>query len=191
MRLVVDSLVLIGVGSLLGSVFNRRTFFAVYVCGGFLAAAADSGWARLTTSSRNLTQAQLDQVSMSASLINEANAKRATIRVSSQILTVRSFFELLTNPKKFNKKFSEDLEELKKQYEVIETNYPLVRDWHRWTTPNAAASGSLVCLASVAALIRPRTIISLIGARPSVLLYKLTAGILFFNLCMPLATKSL
>ena len=46
--LVMDSLVLVGIASVLGSVFNRRTFFAVYVLGGFLAAAADCAWAGAT-----------------------------------------------------------------------------------------------------------------------------------------------
>lgn len=189
-RLAVDSLVLIGIGSILGSIFNRRTFFAVYVCGGFLAAAADCGWARLTNSSQNLTQVQLEHILTSVGLVNEASAQIAKIRISSQIFTIRSLIEFLTNPKEFDRKFSGDLEEISKQVKVIETNYPLVRDWHRWAMPNTAPSGSLVCLASVAALIRPWTIISLLGAKPSVLLYKLTAGIFIFNLCMPLATIS-
>ena len=188
--LVIDSLVLIGVASVLGSVFNRRRFFAVYVCGGFLAAAADCAWARLTNPSRSLTQAQCVQISTSASLFNEALAKMVKLRASSPIFTIRGFFELLTNPKEFERKFSGDLEELRKQQKVADTNYPLVRDWDRWTRPNSAASGSLVCLVSVAALIRPRTIINLIGARPSILLYNLTAGTFVFNLCMLLATNS-
>lgn len=189
-HLVIDSLVLIGVASILGSVFNRRMFFAVYVCGGFLAAAADCAWARLTNPSRNLTQAQINQVSTSASLINEALAKKAEIITSSQIFTYRGFVELLTNPTEHERKHSGEIEELRKQNKVIETNYPLVRDWHRWIKPYSAASGSLVCLLSVAALIRPRTIINMIGVRPSVLLYDMTAAILVFNLCMPSATLS-
>ena len=189
-HLVIDSLVLIGVASILGSVFNRRTFFAVYVCGGFLAAAADCAWARFTNPSRNLTQAQIDQVKTSVSLINQANAKKAEIITSSQTFTYRDFVEFLTNPTEHERKHSAEIEELRKQIKVIETNYPLVRDWHRWTKPYSAASGSLVCLVSVAALIRPRTIISIIGVRRSVLLYDMTAAIFVFNLCMPFATLS-
>ena len=45
-------------------------------------------------------------------------------------------------------------------------------------------------LVSIAALTRPRTIINLMGVRPSVLLYKLTAGVFIFNLYMSVATDS-
>ena len=189
-HLVIDSLVLIGVASILVSVFNRRMFFAVYVCGGFIAAAADCAWARLTNPSPSLTQAQLDQVFTSASLVKEALAEKAKIRIASQVFTMRGLVEVLTDPKEYNRKHSGELEELNKLNKVIETNYPLVRDWDRWTRPNSAASGSLVCLLSVAALIRPRTIISLTGARPSILLYTLTADLFVFNLGIPLVTMS-
>ncbi|KAF6235977.1 hypothetical protein HO173_005605 [Letharia columbiana] len=46
---------------------------------------------------------------------------------------------------------------------VEETYCPQVKDWDRWSKQNWAASGSLVCLLSVATLIRPRTIIIFIG----------------------------
>lgn len=141
LRLVIDSLVLIGVASTLGSAFNRRTFFAVYVFGGFLAAAADCAWARITSPCRSLTQVQLDQVLTSARLINEAQDKATQIAVL-QLSTMRGFVELLTNTGEFPRKS----EELKKQRKVIEAHYPQVRDWDKWTRPNFAASGSLVCL---------------------------------------------
>lgn len=187
-HLVIDSLLLTGVASILGSVFDRRTFFIVYVCGGFLAAAADCAWARFTNPTRNFTQAQIVQVNTSVSLVNAALAKKAEI-ITSQTSTYRDFAEFLTNLAERDRKYSGEIEEYKKQTKVIETNYPLVRDWHRWTKPYSAASGSLVCLVTVAAFIRPRTIIS-IGVRPSVLLYNMTATIFFFNLCMPFATLS-
>lgn len=60
--LVIDSLALIGVASILGSVLDRRTFSAAYILGGFLAAAADCAWAWVTNPCRSLTPAQLDQV---------------------------------------------------------------------------------------------------------------------------------
>ena len=145
-RLVLDSLVLVGVGSILSSVFNRRTFFAVYVLGGFLAAAADCAWARFTNPSRGLTQAQIDQVFASAHLYNEALVELANLRASSQIFTMRGIIELFSNPGDFSKKYSRDIEEVKRQSKVIHTYHPRIRPWIRWTRRNWAASGSLVCL---------------------------------------------
>ncbi|CAF9939138.1 MAG: hypothetical protein ALECFALPRED_007990 [Alectoria fallacina] len=183
-------MVLIGVGSILSSVFNRRTFFAVYLLRGFLAAAADCAWARVTNPSRGLTQAQIDQVFASAPLYNEALVEMAKLRASSQILTMRGIIELFSNPGDFSSKYSRDIEEAKRQSQVINTYHPQLRAWIRWTNRNWASSGSLVCLLSVAALIRPRTIINFMGVRPSVLLHKLTAGVFIFNLYMSVATNS-
>lgn len=106
-RLVIDSLILIGVASILGSVFNRRTFFAVYVLGGFLAATADCAWAQITNPCRNFSQAQCDEASTSASLINDASAEIARLSASSRVYTIRGFGKLLIN--------SEDFEELKRR----------------------------------------------------------------------------
>ena len=140
--LVLDSLVLIGVASILGLVFNRRTFFAVYVLGGFLAAAADCTWARITNPCRCITQAELDQNLTFARLINEALHKKAEIIASSQLFTMRGFVRLLTN----TGELSWTAEELDKQNKVIKTYYPQTRDWDRWIMQNYAASGSLACL---------------------------------------------
>lgn len=140
--LMIDSLVLIGVASILGSVFNRRTFFVVYVLGGFLAAAADCAWARVTNPCRSITQAQLQQIHASARLINAANAKVAQILASLGISTIKDLIKLLFDPRDLSK----DLEEVKKQRKVIDTQYTIIRDWDRWVRPNSAASGSLVCL---------------------------------------------
>ena len=137
-RLVIDSLILIGVASILGSVFNLRTFFAVYVLGGFLAATADCAWAQITKPCRNFSRAQCDEASTSASLINDASAEIARLSASSRVYTIRGFGKLLIN--------SEDFEELKRQCKVVETYCPQVKDWDRWSKQIWAASGSLVCL---------------------------------------------
>ncbi len=132
--LVIDSLVLIGVASILGSVFNRRTFFAIYVLGGVLAAAADCAWARFTNPCRNLTQAQLEQVLASDRLIDEARTKMAKLSASIQVFSMKALVELLSN------------EEFRKQSEVLIKYERQSRDWDRWTRPNQAANGSLICL---------------------------------------------
>lgn len=69
-RLVINSLVLIGVAIVLDSVFNRCTFSDVYYLRGFLSAAADCARAKITNPCRCLTQAQFDQVFVSARLID-------------------------------------------------------------------------------------------------------------------------
>ena len=134
--LVIHSLVLVGVASILGSIFNRRTFFAVYVLGGFLAAAADCAWARVTNPSRSLrTQAQLDKNLTSFRIVYEACVKLNEFNLIS---------EYWTNPKDFAK--SPLLNEFKRQAELIRQHLPFVRAWFRWNEPNWALSGSLVCL---------------------------------------------
>ena len=140
-RLAIDSLVLIGVASLLGSVFNRRTFFVVYVLGGFLAAAADCAWARFTNPCRNPTQAQIDQINTSVCLINEAGTKLARLSPVLQISTMKDLVKYRTDLGRLvnSKEFSE-------QVDIFKKHVPLVRDWVRWSRPNWAASGSLVCL---------------------------------------------
>ena len=140
-RLMIDSLVLVGVASILGSVFNRRTFFAVYVLGGFLAAAADCEWARVTNSCRSLTQLQIDQIDTTVCLINEAMAKMARLCPVLQISTMTDLVKYLTDLWRVvnSKEFSE-------QEDIFGKHAPLLRDWVRWTRPNWAASGSLVCL---------------------------------------------
>ena len=113
-----DSLVLVGIASISGSVFNRRTFFAVYILGGFLAAAADCAWARAT----NLCQSpiQPNDVLTSVRIINEA------------IEFIRSW----TNLEDANEKIAKD--HVRK--------YLIARDWLRWNELNPASSGSLLCL---------------------------------------------
>lgn len=135
--LVIDSLVLIGVASILGSVFNRRTFYVVYVLGGFLAAAADCPWARVTNPCRSITQAQLDHVLTSVRLVNQAHVK---LRASPFNFTMRGFIDLLNNPRDLSK----DIEEVKNQKKVLDMHYPIIRDFDRWCRPNLASRGSLV-----------------------------------------------
>ena len=106
-----------------------------------------------------------------------------------------------------------------RQLQVIKKYYPFVRDWIRWSRPNWVASGSLVCyvckrlvgrllrfsfhtnrihsganvdqyLVSVATLLRPLTIINVMGIGPSVLLRQLTAYLFVWNLCATLVTDS-
>ena len=151
--LVMDSLVLVGIASLLGSVFNRRTFFAVYILGGFLAAVADCAWARVTNPCQSLTQAQHDELSMSARIFNEAAAKSIELISSSQLITWKGFVEKLTNPKEFNKKWVKDpgQKELKRQLAIVGKQFPILRDWVRWTELNWASSGSLICLSMLPA----------------------------------------
>ncbi len=132
--LVIDSLVLIGVASILGSVFNRRRFFAIYVLGGLLAAAADCAWARFTNPCRSLTKAQLRQVLASDRLIDEARTKMAKLSASIQVFSMKALVELLSS------------EEFRRQSEVLTTYKRQSRDWDRWTRPNQAANGSLICL---------------------------------------------
>ena len=142
--LVMDSLIVVGIASVLGSVFNRRTFFAVYVFGGFLAVAADCAWARATNPCQSLTQAQHDEMLTSARIIDEANAKLIELRSSSEIYTWKGFVECLTNLEDCNKKLAKDpmLEEGRR----IRKEFPIVRDWIRWNELNWASSGSLICL---------------------------------------------
>ena len=102
-RLVADSLVLVGVASILWPFFIHRMFFAAYVLGGFLAADADCAWAQTTNPCRSLTQAQLNQILTAGSLIDAALAK-----------IVDS---------------SPDIEEFMRQQQVIKKYYPSVRDW--------------------------------------------------------------
>ena len=138
--LVIDSLALVGIASIVGSVFNRRTFFTVYVIGGFLAVAADCAWARATSPCRSITVAQILQNHTLSRLINEANAKRTTLK--SQVFSKKGLVELLTNPESFVEK----LEEIIKHQDLIMKLSPSIRDWWKWTGENRAARGSLVCL---------------------------------------------
>ena len=198
--LVIDSLVLVGVASILGSVFNRRIFFAVYVLGGFLAAAADCVWAQLTNPCRSLTQAQLNDTLTSVRMVDEATAKLTAI--SHEVWTKISFENPQENPQALVKAS----DEMKRQREIIDKPYPFVRDWYKWNRPNWAASGSLVSISmlparSVSTLfyfsinrhlsdadfffkkktetietqIRPLTNIKYIRVRRGLVLYKLTA----------------
>lgn len=198
-RLVIDSVVLVGVASILSSVFSCRTFFAVYVCGGFLAAAADCAWARLTNPCRNFTQAQLDQCSTFDRLLTEARAKLVKINPFS-FFTEKGLNEIRTN----KGDIAEDYKEFQRLKGVIDKHLPYVQNWAEWNVPNWAARGSLACLGmppirwasslfflhtnrvhsdadakqqivTVATFIRPRTMITLMGVRSSVSLYKLTA----------------
>lgn len=146
--LVTDSLVLVGIASVLGSVFNRRTFFAVYVLGGFLAAAADCAWANATNPCRSLTQARHAEILTSIRIRNEAVAKFIELRSSWQMYTWKGFFECFTNPKDCIEKLRKDpvQKELGRQQEIILKHSPILRDFVRWTGLNWAASGSLICL---------------------------------------------
>ena len=211
--LVIDSLALVGIASIVGSVFNRRTFFAVYVIGGFLAAGADCAWARATNPCRSITVAQIRQNNTLTRLINEANAKRTSLK--SQVFSMEGLFELLTNLESFVGK----LEEIIKHEEFIQKNSPSVRDWWKWTGENRAARGSLVCLSmpsipqaftllffckkpvhsdanieqhlvSIVTLTRPLTIINLWGTTPRFQLWKLTASFFLFSLYDELVIKS-
>ena len=141
--MAIDSLVLIGVASILSSVFNRRTFFAVYVIGGFLAAAADCAWARFSNPCRRLTQAQVVQYNTSAILCKKASTKYQEILVSSKVFTMRGFRELLAHPWNFLTGYGEELE---RQYKLWRKYYDQTTDSDRWVMPTRAASGSLVCL---------------------------------------------
>ena len=98
--LVMDSLVLVGIASILGSVFSRRTFFAVYVLGGFLAAAADCAWAQATNPCQSLTQAQHDQILTSVRIINDATAKLTEL-LSSWKGFVEGLVRLIRRTEKF------------------------------------------------------------------------------------------
>ena len=133
-RLVIDSLAFIGVASILGLVLNRRTFFAAYILGGFLAAAAVCAWAWLTNQCRSLPPAQLDQVLTSVRMSNEAIAKQVKLITSSEGSIMKRIVESLKN------------EEIRRQNKVIITYQSQVRDWDIWTRPNQAANGSLICL---------------------------------------------
>ena len=139
-RLMIDSVVLVGVASVLGSVFSCRTFFAVYVFGGFLAAAADCAWARLTSPYWSVTQAQLDQTLASIRLFAEAQTKINEFDTLS-LLTMRGKKEILTK-----KGDVVEVKEVLRLVEIMYNNRPTVISWIRWTRPNWAASGSLVCL---------------------------------------------
>ena len=143
--LVMDSLVLVGIASVLGSVFNRRTFFAVYVLGGFLAAAADCAWAGATNPCRSLTQAQYDEILTSARMRDEAVAKFNELRPSN---TWKDLFECFTNLKDCVKKLEKDpvRKERKRQLDIIHKHSSIIKDWIRWTGLNCATSGSLICL---------------------------------------------
>ena len=144
--LVMDSLVLVGIASILGSVFNRRTFFAVYVLGGFLAAAADCAWAQATNPCQSLTQAQHDEILTSARIINEATAKLTELISSSW----KGFVESLTNPEALKKLAKDPVQKERRRLQaIIRKHLPIVRDWARWTRLNWASSGSLVCLSKL------------------------------------------
>ena len=132
--LVMDSFVLIAIASVLGSVFNRRTFFAVYVLGGFLAAAVDCAWAWVMNPCQNLTQAQRDEISTSVRMIDEAVAKLNELKSSRQPFTWKFYVENLTNT------------ELRSQVRIIQEQRPVIRDRLRWNELNLASSGSLICL---------------------------------------------
>lgn len=139
-RLVADSLVLDGVANILCPFLNRRIFFAVYVLGGFLAAAADCAWAQITNPCRSLTQAQLKQIHTAYRLIHTASAKM-----------IDSF---------------PNVEEVLRQYQVFEEYYPYIRDWAMWSRPNWAASGSLICL-RMQPICRPSTLSFLLHKQKS------------------------
>ena len=216
--MVMDSLILVGIASVLSSVFNRRTFFAVYVLGGFLAAAADCAWARVINPCQSITQAQLDEILTTVRVIDEATAKFNELRSSLKLFTWKSFVKFWTDPREFFEKLAKDPvhKESKRQLEIINEHYPIVRDWVRWNERNWASSGSLICLSmlsthgsvslhirgnhsdanvernlvSVATMIRPRTIVNFRGVRPKFQLYSLTAWFFAFSVYMHLATNS-
>ena len=119
-RLMANSVVLVGVASILCPFFNRRMFFAVYVLGGFLAAAADCAWAQITNPCRSLTLYRMNQIRTACRLMDAALPK-----------IVDSL---------------PDMEESIRHLQVIVKYYPSVRDCLCWCRPNWAASGSLVCL---------------------------------------------
>ena len=147
--LVMDSLILVGIASVLSSVFNRRTFFAVYVLGGFLAAAADCAWARVTNPCQSLTQVQHDEIlTTTVRVIDEATAKFNELRSSLKLFTWKAFVKFWTNPREFLEELAKDPvhKESKRQLEIINEQYPIVRDWVRWNQRNGASSGSLICL---------------------------------------------
>lgn len=213
-HLVIDSVVLVGVASILSPVFSCRTFFAVYVCGGFLAAAADCAWAQLTNPCRNFTQAQVDQCSRSHHLITETRAKVVKINRFS-FFTEKGLNEIRTN----KGDIAEDHKEFQRLIKVLKTNLLYARNWIVWNIPNWAARGSLACLGmppirwasslfflhtnrvhsdadakqyivTVATLIRPRTMITLMGVRSSVSLYNLTACFFLLNVSLEPVTGS-
>ena len=150
--LVIDSLVLVGVASILGSVFNRRIFFAVYVLGGFLAAAADCVWAQLTNPCRNLTQAQLHDTLTSVRMVDEATAKLTAIfHEVTKTLFENPQENTQENPQEHPQALVKASDEMKRLREIIDKPYPFVRDWYKWNCPNLAASGSLVSLSMLPA----------------------------------------
>lgn len=140
-RLVIDSVVLVGVASILSPVFNRRMLFAVYVGGGFLAAAADCAWARLTNPCRNFTQAQLDQGPTLHRLLTETRAKQIKTNFRS-FLTMKGLNEIQTN----KGDIADDYKEWRRLGEINEKHTPFVRSWVEWNMPNWAARASLACL---------------------------------------------
>lgn len=186
-RLMVDSVVLVGVASLLSSTFNRRTFFGVYVLGGFLAAALDCAWARMINPSRSLTPAEQYEVSKYARLALEAHVKLTELVVAA---IVKDGFKAIGSMLGMEKYQGETTEQITKQAELFVKYVQHIRNHDIWTRANWAASGSLVCLLSIATFLRPRTVVCFVGVRPSVSLYKITWGIVVFNLYMPLATLS-
>ena len=156
--LVIDSLALVFIASILGSVLNCRTFCTVYVIGGFFAAAADCAWAQATNPCRSITVAQIRQNNISCQLINEAIAKRSTLETTlvSQVFTSTGLIELLADPRNYLEKY----EEIKKYVDFISKHSSSsIRYWSKWVRENQAARGSLLCL-SMAPSPRPFTLYS-------------------------------
>ncbi len=139
--LAVDSLVLIGVASILGSIFSRGTFFVVYVLGGFLAVVADCAWTRVTNPCRSFTQAQFRQAQTWFHLVEDAIDKRTKLLLT--MYTRKGFDEILTNTGDWA---NFKAKELKEQKRLFEKYYPLTKDYDKWARENCAARGSLVCL---------------------------------------------
>ena len=95
---------------------------------------------------RSLTQAQRDELFMSARIRNEAVTKLIELRSSWQMDTWKGLFECYTHPKDCLEKLQKDKKEVARQQEIKRKHSPIVRDWVRWTGINWAASGSLICL---------------------------------------------
>ena len=157
--LVIDSLALVLIASILGSVLNCRTFCTVYVIGGFFAAVADCAWAQATNPCRSLTVAQIRQNNISCRLINEAIVK---VTFASQLFSKKGLIELWTNRRNFVEKYKE----ITKHADFVSEHYTSsIRDYCKWLGKNQAAWGSLVCL-SMALTPRAFTLFSFFLKRP-------------------------
>ena len=191
--LAFDILALISVAIVLGPFVDGRTFFVIYLLGGFISANLDCAWTWATNPCRGASAEGYKQ------RVIEVNQFIAEIKAGKSYR--KSWSEILS--RKFDKKVVETPDQRKKRREEAKehvqghlSKHRRFRDFRHWCQPNFGANGSLTCLCkklsfysmglsqflsiflvTVAAFMRPRTLFYFVLPWPKVRIYKLVLGV--------------